>query len=397
MRQMSFAAQPNYAQEFREVQRLFRQDLNVPIRTGIRQLLEQTMRDHVANQVQAGWHERRADRRQGLRNGTYQRRLLTTVGEILLHVPRTREHPSPATAILPAYARRMPQVDEMLRQVFLRGVSTRQVGAVLESLCGGRVSATTVSALTASLEQAARGFHERPLADGYRYLLLDGVFLRVREAAGVRRRVVLCAYGITLEGTRELIDFQLGRYESEAAWESFLHRLYTRGLTGVRLELVVTDGNLGLHRALALVYPRVPRQRCWAHKIRNLTDKMPRRLLSQCRRGLRAIYAGESRAAALRAFRRWRERWRHRAPKVVRCLEADLEELLSFYACPPEGWVKVRTTNVIERCFREVRRRVRPMTLFANPRSCDRIIFAIFHRLNREWQGHPLPELTQNS
>jgi transposase-like protein len=397
VRQLNFAASPNYVQEFREVQRLFRRDLGSPTRALIRELLEQTMRDHVANQIQAGWHERQPDRRQGFRNGSYRRRLLTTVGEVVLEVPRTRQYPSAARVILPAYARRMPEVDAMLRQVFLRGVSTRQVGPVLETLCGQRVSATTVSALTRSLEQAARRFHDRPLEDRYRYLLLDGVFLRVREAGGVRRRVVLCAYGITAGGERELIDFQLGRYESEAAWESFLHRLFTRGLTGALLELVVTDGNTGLHRALALVYPRVPRQRCWAHKIRNVTDKLPRRLLSQCRRGLRAIYAAEHRAAALRAFRHWRERWQNEAPKAVRCLEADLEELLTVYDCPAGHRIKLRTTNVIERCFREVRRRVRPMTLFANPRSCDRIIFAIFNRLNTEWLGHPLPELTQDS
>lgn len=397
MRQMDFAAQPNYVQEFREVQRLFRRDLSTPTRALIRQLLEQTMRDHVANQVQAGWHERQPGRRQDFRNGSYPHRLLTTVGQIVLTVPRTRAHPSPATVILPAYARRMPEVDAMLRQVFLRGVSTRQVGPVLKALCGRSVSAATVSNLTRSLERAAQAFHDRPLEDRYRYLLLDGVFLRVRDAGGVHRRAVLCAYGITGAGARELIDFQLGRYESEAAWESFLHQLYTRGLTGAQLALVVTDGNPGLHRALALVYPRVPRQRCWAHKIRNLTDKLPRRLLSQCRRGLRAIYAAASRAAALRAFRHWRKRWRSQAPKVVRCLESDLEELLTFYACPAEHWIKIRTTNVIERCFREVRRRVRPMTLFANPRSCDRIIFAIFHRLNTEWQGHPLPSFTQNA
>jgi len=251
---------------------LFRRDLGTPTRALIRELLEQTMRDHVANQIQVGWHERQPDRRQGFRNGTYRRPLLTTAGAIVLEVPRTRQYPSAARAILPAYARRMPEVDAMLRQMFLRGVSTRQVGPVLEALCGQRVSATTVSALTASLEQAARRFHERVLEDRYRYLLLDGVFLRVREAGGVRRRVVLCAYGITAGGERELIDFQLGRHESEVAWESFLHRLYARGLAGARLELVVTDGNTGLHRALALVYPRVPRQRCWAHKIRNLTD-----------------------------------------------------------------------------------------------------------------------------
>src|SRR6266852_4380855 len=97
MRQLNFAAQPNYIQEFREVQCLFRQDLAVPMRASLRGLLEQTMRDAVANQVQADWHERKADERRGYRNGSYRRRLLTTVGTILLDVPRTREHPTPVT------------------------------------------------------------------------------------------------------------------------------------------------------------------------------------------------------------------------------------------------------------------------------------------------------------
>jgi putative transposase len=397
MQPLNFAAQPNYSQHFREVQRLFRQDLSVPQGALLRELLEQTMRDTVANQVQAGWHERRPDQRRGYRNGTYPRRLLTTVGQIVLEVPRTREFPSPVQAVLDRYQRRMVEVDAMLRQVFLRGVSTRESGAVLEALCGAEVSATTVSRLTRSLEDAAQAFHTRPLADRYRYLLLDGVYLRVREGVTVKRRVVLCAYGITPAGEREFIDFQLGKSESQSAWEGFLNRLYQRGLSGEQLKLVTTDGNTALHAALELVYPRVPRQQCWFHKLQNVSDKLPRRILSQCRRGLRAVYDAKNRAAALRAFRRWRKRWRPLAPAAVRCLERDLEALLTFYACPAEHWIKIRTSNVIERCFREVRRRVRPMTLFSNPGSCDRIIFAIFNKLNRRWQGHPLPGFTQEA
>jgi transposase-like protein len=395
MQPLNFAAQPNYIQPFREVQRLFRQDLNVPMGALLRELLEQTMRDTVANQVQAGWHERRPDQRRGYRNGTYRRALLTTVGRIVLEVPRTREFASPAVAVLERCQRRMPEVDAMLRQVFLRGVSTRETGAVLEALCGTQVSATTVSRLTRSLEDAAAAFHTRLLADRYRYLLLDGVYLRVREGVTVKRRVVLCAYGITPAGEREFVDFQLGKSESQSAWEGFLNRLYQRGLTGESLDLVTTDGNTALHRALELVYPRVPRQQCWFHKLQNVTDKLPRRLLSRCRRGLRAVYDATNRAAALRAFRRWRAIWLPVAPAAVRCVERDLEALLAFYDCAAEHWVKIRTSNVIERCFREVRRRVRPMTLFSNPGSCDRIIFAIFSKLNTRWQRHPLPGFTQ--
>ena len=397
MRQLNFAAQPNYLQEFREVQRLFRRDLSVPMQASLRDLLEQTMRDTVSNQVQAGWHQRRADARRGYRNGSYRRQLLTTVGRIALDVPRTREHPSPVTEVVDRYQRRMPEVDAMLRQVFLRGVSTRQTGAVLATLCGETVSATSVSRLTAMLEASATAFHERPLEDRYRYLLLDGVYLRIREAGGVKRRVALCVYGVTREGVREMIDFTIARAESQSAWEGLLNSLHRRGLCGEVLELIVSDGGTGLHRAIELVYPRARLQRCWAHKVRNVLEQVLERDQTACARGLAAIYRAESRAQARRAAQRWADRWAKVAGAAVRCLMRDLEPLLQFFACPRALWPTLRTTNLIERSFVEVRRRVRPMTLFSTPASSDRILFAIFVRLNEGWRTRPLQAITQRA
>jgi putative transposase len=397
MRQLNFAAQPNYIQEFREVQRLFRQDLRVPQQALTRELLEQTMRDAVSNQVQAGWHERGVSGRSGYRNGSYQRRLLTTVGELVLTVPRTRQHASPVGEVVARYQRRAVEIDRMVLQVFLRGVSTRQVGPVLEALCGRTLSATSVSRLTGMLEASARAFHERTLEDHYRFLLCDGVYLRIREAGGVKRRVALCVYGITTAGVREMIDFKIARAESHAAWESLLQSLQDRGLKGKRLELVVSDGGTGLHRALDLVYPHAKRQLCWAHKVRNVLDKVLERDQTACRRGLAAIYRAPSRAEARRAFRRWRDRWESVARAAVRCLERDLEHLLAFFDLPPELWRTLRTTNLIERSFVEVKRRVRPMTLFATPASSDRILFAIFVRLNEGWRTRPLQSITQKA
>jgi transposase-like protein len=397
MRQLNFAAQPNYLQELREVQRLFRRDLAVPMRASLRGLLEQTMRDGVANQVQAGWHERQAKGRTDYRNGSYQRRLLTTVGTIVLDVPRTREHPTPVTGVVERYQRRMPEIDAMVRQVFLRGVSTRQTGAILQALCGATLSATSVSRLTGMLEASAQAFHQRPIADGYRYLLMDGVYLRIREAGGVKRRVALCVYGVTGAGVREMIDFRITRAESEPAWESLLRSLYERGLRGQPLEMIVSDGGTGLHRAIEIVYPHAKRQLCWAHKARNVLDKVLERDRAACARGLAAIYRAESRALAKRAAQRWEARWLRVAPAAVRCLMRDLEALLQFFDCPRSLWKTLRTTNLIERSFVEVRRRVRPMTLFSTPASSDRILFAIFVRLNEGWRTRPLQAFTQEA
>ena len=110
-----------------------------------------------------------------------------------------------------------------------------------------------------------------------------------------------------------------------------------------------------------------------------------------------AIYQADSRRAALRVYRAWAEKWREHRPRAVACLERDVEELLSFFTVPPAHWRKVRTTNVIERCFREVRRRTRPMSSFTNPASCDRIIFGVISHLNRSWERKPLKQFTQLS
>jgi len=232
------------------------------------------------------------------------------------------------------------------------------------------------------------------LSDNYCYLILDGITLRVKGAAGVKKRSVLCAYGITLVGKREMISFRQADAESEAQWEAFLRDLYDRGLHGKQLRLVVTDGGAGLHSALETVYPYVSRQRCWVHKLRNVATKLPKREKDSCLKGAKLIYqAGNIREAIVR-FREWSREWRSNQPKAVKCIEEDLDELLNFLACPKAHQRKVRTTNAIERAFREVRRRTRPMSCFQNSDSVDRIIYGVICHLNASWEVKPLEEFT---
>ena len=340
---------------------------------------------------------RRTEGRRGQRNGFYERDLATQIGIVTaIRVPRARaavtEH-----SVFSRYQRRQAQVNQVIRDIFLAGVSTRRVGASLEALLGEPVSAQTVSRVTRSLDREVARFHEAPIVDDVLYLLLDGVYLRVKGAAGVRRRLVLCAYVIMVTGERRLLDFRLAPAESAVHWEAFLNQLRQRGLYGQTLKLIVTDGCAGLHAALDTVYPYVPRQHCWVHKLRNVANSLKRGQQQECLAGARAIYLSETRRDAVRAYWTWAQRWRSEAPKAVASLERDLEPLLSFLACPSEHRRKVRTTNAIERCFREVRRRTQPMSCFNNDASCERIIYAVFNHLNRSWKGHPLPQFTHNS
>ena len=152
--------------------------------------------------------------------------------------------------------------------------------------------------------------------------------------AGSTRRLVLCAYGVTVQGERRLLDFRLAPSESAAHWEAFLGQLRDRGLLGGALKLVVTDGCKGLHTTLDVVYPYVPRQHCWVHKLRNVANLLSKRQQEGCLAGARLIYQAQTRRAAVRTYWLWAMRWRPEAPKAVACLERDLESLLSFLALP---------------------------------------------------------------
>jgi putative transposase len=164
----------------------------------------------------------------------------------------------------------------------LRGVSTREVGKVLEPVLGWRPSAQMVSRVTQALDSAVQHFHWRGLADDIRYLLLDGVTMKVKQPGGLGKKLVLTAYGIRTNGRRVLLDFRIGQSESQAQWEAFLEDLFRRGLEGAQLRLIATDGAPGLAAAIAIVYPKVSHQRCWAHKLRNVAAKLPRKIQREC-------------------------------------------------------------------------------------------------------------------
>ena len=316
----------------------------------------------------SGWapYERRRGKRRRYRNGYYERDFVTRFGTIRLRIARTREK-SFLPVGLRRFQRRAEEVSLLIREAFLRGISTRQVGRVVATITGETVSAQTVSKLTRDLDEAVRQFHQARLSDDYVYLFLDGVSLRVRRPTGRKQVQMLVAYGVRQDGSRHLLAFLRSQGEGQADWEALLQDLYRRGLEGRALQLILTDGCPGLAAAIRTVYPRVTQ----------------------------AIYRAASRPQAEAAFRRFRSRWRGRYPGVVQRLGQDLPELLAFFAFPRHLWKKLRTTNIIERCFVEVRRRTRPMVCFVNVESVDRIIYSIFQRFNLEWKTRTLNLFTQ--
>jgi putative transposase len=372
-------------------------DLTLEMKRTVKLLLQNRCQDELTAHLHATRYARVRGRRD-VRNGLYRRCLTTTGGTIPdLEIPRARLGGF-TPSVLTRYQRRTAAVDRLVQAVFLAGISTRRVGPTLAHVLEDTVSASTVSSITRTLDYAVLAWHTRLLPEAYRYLVLDALTLRVKTPDGTARRLILVAYGLTRHGQRALIDYRLVPTESQGAWERFLTNLAYRGLTGPHLHLITTDGHRGLHAALDLVYPAVPRQACWVHVLRNVAQRLRVRDRHRCLCLARRIYLARSRSAAETALHQWVRAWQPIAPQAVQCVRREGEALLAFYQRPQRDWRRLRTTNAIERAFREVRRRTRPMTCFTNLASCDRIIYAVMHHLNTQWAGRPLwKESTQNS
>jgi putative transposase len=371
-------------------------DFKPVARQAVKELVQEQLEQEMAEYLGLSRYEHAVDR-PDYRNGYYVRHLLTEMGDIELSVPRSRKGKFPLK-LFERYARRCRSVDRVLLACFCLGLSTRKAASVLAPILGEKVSASTISRIARDLDQEVGRYHGRALEDRYRYLFFDGVVLKSKGALKVQKKILLCAFGITVEGRHEMIDFYPAASESAACWEAFLRDLYQRGLTGSPCQLIATDGGTGLHQALQIVYSKILLQRCWAHKTRNVLDKVKKKDQPAVKKALTRISHACHRRAAAEAYWRFSSRWRKPYPRAVACLKKDFEQLLSFFDIKDSRlWSRLRTTNLIERSFREVRRRTRPMGVMAHTQSLQRIVFAVFHHLNTNWSLNPIKEFTHNS
>jgi putative transposase len=333
--------------------------------------------------INASRHER-TPRRRGYRNGYRSRSLLTSVGALDLQVPRDREGQYQPD-LFARYRRVDRSLEESIKAMFLGGASTRKVGDILDILCGERLSASKVSTVVKELDRAVWDFANSPIQDDLVFLFLDALSVSIRFGLKAKKVKLLVAYGIKVDGSRCLLSFQRARSESYACWKAFVDNLHVRGLKGKNLKLIVMDGAPGLWAAVEEVYPFVEHQLCWVHKLRNVAKYCPKSLRQECVNQAAQIMYAPSAGVAARHFREWKKRWRDKIPRAVACLEKDFDKLIPFFQFPQDLHKMIRTTNVIERCFREVRRRLKVMGCFQNSKSCDRIIYAIFNYFNTKW------------
>jgi len=321
----------------------------------------------------------RTPQRQDQRNGYYTRDLETSLNRIeALPVPRTRK--GYHTQLFKKYQRRRAELDAAIGEMFVKGVSTRGVGQVLEALSGSKPSPSTVSRVFHTLEGEYQTWKTRPLAKRYEYAFADGTYFTVIYRDEGCKMPILAVVGINAAGEREVLAFTVGDRENQTAWEDLFDDLKARGVK--EIGLWVTDGHQALLNALGTRFANSARQRCVQHKIENVLSYVPKQQHDLVQPELKAIFYQDSREAAEREVTAFCEKFEATYPTAVACLKRDLDACLTFYAFPKAHWKTIRTTNVIERLFGEVKRRTHKMAAaFRNEQSCLLMFYAVTRRL----------------
>ncbi|UCE55776.1 MAG: IS256 family transposase [Desulfobacterales bacterium] len=334
---------------------------------------------------------KRVKERNDYRNGVRYRDFETRFGLIKdIPIPRARKG-SFIPKLFDRWIRRENKITRAIADLFINGISTRKVKKITKAIWGRNYSAATVSKCNKVLQEDYLNWMNRPITQPIRYLFLDAINLKVRRH-WISKESLLCAIGIGENGKKEFLGFLLGGRESTKSWESLLLMLLQRGLSPKHLKLVIVDGNAGLLSAIDTLLPDVAVQRCIVHKIRNIVNKCPRTLRSIVVPEAKQIFYATSQAEAQQLFYEFKQKWQSRLPNVVECIEKDLDQLLAFYQFPYNHWEKIRSTNVIERAFKEFRRRIKVMETFPNEQSCLRIMFSLAKMLNENWQFKPIKD-----
>ena len=382
-------------------------DVEARVREGVKAVLEEVLQEEMSEHLDAGYRELTPTRR-GERNGRYTRNLVTPAGKIeRLEVPRDREGEF-ATEVFERYKRMTGDVEEAVLEMYLSGISVRKIAGVTEALSRVKVGKDAVSRIVGRLEEEQRAWRERSFEEKeYPYLYLDATYLKVRWGASVTSMALLACVGVDEEGFREVLAVEVAGSEKGAAYASLLRGLLDRGLSGVKL--VVSDEHEGIKAAVLDELPGVKWQRCVVHFERNVLAHVPASSTAEVAEDIKAIFKVRREKTALALAEEFIELYGKRFTKAVSVFEAGIGDALSYLSFPGIHHARIRTTNMLERLFREVKRRTRVVGVFPSETSASTLATAIALRSSEEWAlkryltmdaldvlGKPNPQLSRH-
>ncbi|HJQ09604.1 MAG TPA: IS256 family transposase [Gemmatimonadaceae bacterium] len=345
-------------------------------------LLNECMLIERQRAINAAPYER-SEARRGQANGFKPKTVKTRVGPLQLAVPQVR-----GASFYPSVLERGSRSEKALllalAEMYVQGVSTARVTKITEDLCGCEISSSDVSRATALLDKEFAAWRQRPLG-AIEYLILDARYEKVRVSGCVRDCAVFTAIGVDSEGRRSILGVSVDLTEAEVHWRDFFKSLLERGLHGVKL--IVSDAHAGLKEARQACFHGVPWQRCQFHLMRNALEHVPKpELKREVMDELRATFDAADLTAAREQLRRLVAKYEKQAPRLAAWLEANVPESLSVFALPVAQRKRLRTTNMLERLNREIKRRTRVATLFPNEGSLLRLVTGVLMEVSEEWE-----------
>ena len=332
------------------------------------------MLDAEADEMCNAQRYERSPDRVDTRAGHYTRKLHTKAGEVEVKMPKLRKQTF-ETAIIERYRRRDISIEEAIVQMYLAGVSVRRVEDITEALWGTRVSSGTVSKLNQKVYKHIERWRTQPIEGEFAYVYLDGLVLKRSWGGEVKNVSVLAAIGVDQDGFRRMLGVAEGHKEDKAGWLGFLKHLKERGLQGVRL--MISDACLGLTEAIAEVFPDADWQRCAVHFYRNVFSHVPNAKIRDVAAMLKAIHAQENREAAeAKATDVVSKLKTMKLRAAAELVENAIHETLTFFAYPPQHWLKLKTNNPMERLLKEARRRTKVVGAFPDGHSALMLVSA---------------------
>ncbi|MDI3476942.1 MAG: putative transposase [Thermoanaerobacterium sp.] len=348
----------------------------------LEEIFNQVLLAQSTEQLGAEPYER-TEGRTAYRNGTRERQLTTRIGTLTLRIPRHCNGQF-STELFMRYQRSEQALVLAMMEMVINGVSTRKIESITEELCGKKFSKSTISTLCKNLDPMVNAFRTRPLKSHYPFLMVDAIYVKVRENKRIQSRGLLIAIGINEEGHREVVGFQLANSESENSWGEFFGSLKERGLKDVRV--VTSDDHKGLVNAVRKHFQGASWQRCQTHFSRNMLDHAPKALQPEIKEDLRRLYESVDLESARKVRDQIIAKYEARAPKATNLLDEAFDDITAVLALPLRYRKRLRTTNGVERLNEEIRRRERVIRIFPNEASVIRLMGALLMEQDEKWQ-----------
>ena len=350
---------------------------------GLRLLVNEAMRVERQQALQAQPYERTAAR-QGYANGYKPKTLASRVGPITFRVPQVRGDLDFYPSALEKGIRSEQALKLAMAEMYVQGVSTRKVSAIVGELCGTSVRSSQVSECSKLLDAELQKWRDRPLGN-HAYLMFDARYEKVRHDGQLCDCAVLIALGIGPEGQRVILGVSVALSEAEVHWRAFFQSLVQRGLCGV--EFIVSDDHCGMAAARKAVFGAVPWQRCQFHLQQNAQAHVPRLdQRAEVARAIRSVFDSASRPAAELRLKEIVTGYAQGAPKLAAWLEENLGQGLTVFTLPAAHQKRMRTSNALERVNQELKRRTRVARVFPNEKSLLRLITALLVETSDEWE-----------